>query len=45
MGKMCSGRISGFCGCVFDFLNRSFWFGRLFLLNGFVGEFPETARC
>ena len=43
-GEMCSGRITGFYGCVFGFLNRSFWFSRLFLLNGFVGEFLETAR-
>ena len=43
-GGMRSGRITGFCSYMFSFLNRSFGFSRLLLLNGFVGTFPKMAR-
>ena len=43
-GGMRFGRITGFCSSMFSFLNRSFWFSRLLLLNGFVSTFSKTAR-
>ena len=29
---------------MFGLPNRSFWFGKLFLLNGFVSKFSEMVR-
>ena len=43
--KMCPGRVTGFCGFLFSYLNRSLRFYRYnFTLNDLVSTFPKISR-